>query len=799
VVGETSRHLLFAIRNLTRARKSTVIIVLTLALGIGASSAVFTVVNAVLLEPLPFPNADRLVRVRQTRERATVANVAPVRLEEWNASSSTFEAMMGYTVTDYSDTYGDLPERIRVAGVSPRMMEVWGIVPIAGRGFVTSDHEEGAAPVALISERYWRRRFDADAGVIGTTIRSGDSSAELIGVMPADFAFPDPGVEIWFGNTFSDFLLYRGNAWYTSFGRLKPGVAVEQAQAELRAVQAQLAEQYPDTDREIGVEIESLADATVGAVRPSLWLTFGAVSVLLLIACLNIAALLFARATDRQRDIEIRLALGAPRASIAAQMLVETFALAVPGAGLGLLVANGATIGFRALAPEFPRIDEIALSSSTLLFVGAVVVAVTFLCGLAPAIRSATGVHECSVSASGRSQVSGRHASLWVFVGVQVALSVALLAGAGVLIRSLQALWQVDTGFNSENVLTFRITGSYAEDFDSMVQGVEQMLAELESTPGIEVAATSSPVPGVLSDQSGFQFGAATWTLVEGGVDPEVAIAAEQRVVSSSYFDTMQIPMLAGEQCRRRTGDDMRDIVINEAFASRYLSGLAPVGLHLRSPGGNVVRIVSVVGNAREFGAAREPVPTTYRCFTANAYPPLAFLVRTTGDPMTMVNTVRRTISAVAPSRSVYDVVTLEQRVGNEYSADSLRTALISVFAGAALALVSLGIYGTLSYLVSLRRREVGLRVALGALQQTIVSHYLFKALRVVGIACLAGLVVAYALTRSISSWLFAVSSSDPITLASVIVIVLLVATIAALVPAVRAARIDPMEALRDE
>ena len=797
-IDAARRNVYYALRVLGRAPGLTLTVVLTLALGIGASSAVFTTVNAVLLEPLPFPDADRLASVRQTREPATVANVAPVRLEEWNARNTTFEALMGYTTQDAADTTADVPESIRVAGVSPRLIEVWGIEPILGRRFVATDHEAGAAPVALIGESLWARRFNRDPNVIGRVIGAGDQTAEIVGVMPASFAFPDADVEVWAAATYEPFVLGRANAWFTSFGRLKPGVTVEQAQADLRRVQAALAEQHPDTDRDVGVDVASLHAATVGRVRGSLWLIFGAVSVLLLIACTNIASLLLARAAGRQAQLAMRAALGASKASLAAQMLAETAVLAAAGAGLGLLVAYGATLGFRALAPNFPRLDDLAISNTTLVFTGALVVAVTLLCGLAPAIQNARATSARMVLEASRAQVSRRHSLHWTFVGVQVALSVALLAGAGLLVRSFQELTRVDPGFDATNVLTFRITGSFAESFDSRVQGVERMLTELAALPGVAGTAASSPVPGVLDDGSGFQFGAGEWLLADGS-DPDLRGIAEQRVVSPSYFATMAIPLLAGEPCRRQSGDVIPEIVVNQLFASRFLSGRAPVGAVLQTPGGSQARIVGVTANAREFGLDREPVPTTYNCGTAVAYPPLALLVRTTNDPMSMVNVVRRRLGDIEPQRSIYDVMPLEQRIGNEYSADRLRTAVTALFAGAALLLVSLGMYGTLSYVVSLRRREIGLRVALGAVQSAITSHFVRKAMGVVAVACLAGVALALGVARALSSMLYGISPTDPATLTGVIVLVFVVAGAAALVPAVRASRVDPMTALREE
>ena len=792
------RHVSYACRTIVRTPMHSAAVILTLALGIGASSAVYTAIDAVLLEPLPFPNPDRLVRIRQTRAGVTVANVAPVRLEDWFERSTSFEAMTGYTTQHAAALGDDAPEHIQTANVAPRMVETFGVAPILGRAFQPSDHEAGAAPVALISESLWERRFNRDTGVIGQTIIAGDTTNEIIGVMPTGFAFPAPDVEVWGAYVYADFVLFRGNAWYTSFGRLKPGVSVAEAQADLRRVQAQLAEEYPDFDSEVGVSLEPLHDMTVGGVRASLWLLFGAVSVLLLIACTNIAALLLARATDRDRGAAVRLSLGASRRSIVFQVLTETGVLVVLGAALGLFGAEAAVRAFRALAPEFPRIAELRLSSDVLIYVTFIVIAVTLACGLAPAFRNSRRDAVRRVASGTRSGIASGHTSQWVLVGVQVAMSVALLSGTGLLVRSLQELSRIELGYEPANVLTFRVTGTFTEPLDSRYQTVTRIVDELAVLPGAIGVATSSPVPGVRNDGSGFQYGASTWDSIEGGANGP--IIAERRDVSPSYFETMQIPWLAGEQC---TGSESegREMVVNQAFVRRYMASRPAVGATIRSgdSGTMPLRIRGVVGDAREFGARHAPVPIAYRCFTMFAYPPLAFLVRTAGDPLAQVEAIRAKLAEIEPGRSIYDVMPLTERIGNEYASDRLRTILSTAFAAAALLLVSLGVYGTLSYIVSLRRREVGLRMALGALQGSIVSLYLGKAMRIVVTACIAGLILAFLVSRAVSGVLFGVAPTDPLSLAGAVVLVLGLAAVAALLPAARAASVEPMVVLREE
>jgi putative ABC transport system permease protein len=796
------RNLRHATRALLRAPAFSLTVIVTLALGIGANSAVFSAINAVLLKPLPFPEAGQLVRLRQTLAEGEGNNIAPVRLREWSERNSTFQSMTGYLTQDVADTSGDLPERLRQASVASQFLDVWRVAPALGRGFAPADHEPGAAPVALISDRYWQRRFRSDPSVVGTAIRVGADTFTLVGVLPASFTYPDPTVDVWIPIVYFPYVLQRGSWWLQGYGRLRPGVTVEQAQSDLTVIQAQLGEQFPEQDRNVRVAVSAFKESIVGSARGSLWLVFGAVSVLLLIACTNIAAMLLSRAAQREQEVAVRLALGASRSAIAFRVLTETAVLAVIGAGLGLVLAVGASGALRAFAVGLPRIDELAVDWSIVLYTLAAIVAVTLLCGLAPALRSARSVATARVAQAGRAQVSTRHSLQWLFVGVQVSLSIALLAGAGLLMRSFEELSRVDTGFDANGVLTFRVSGSYGEEFDRMIQGIEGMLDAIRTVPGVESAGTSSPVPGVLNDRSGFQFGAGQFRVVEGGGEVGADAVAEVRVVSAGYFDALQVPLAAGEECRPQRGvaasARVNEVVVNQTFVNRYLRERQAVGLNLAN-GAGTMRIVGVAADARDFGLAREPVATVYTCTTAVAYPPLAFLARTSGDPTALVGAIRQGLKEVEPTRSVYDVQTLEDRMGGEHVQDRLRTLLLVLFGGASLALVCLGIYGTLSYVVSLRRREVGLRVALGAQQANIVGQFLRKAMRVVALACIAGLALSFLFGRALSGMLFGISPSDPVTFSAVLVVVMGVAALAAFLPAFRASRIDPMEALRDE
>ena len=791
------RNVRYSIRTLTRTPGFTVAVVLTLGLGIGANTAVFSAINAVLLRPLSFPDGDRLMQLRQTQERTAETNIAPVRLEDWHRLNSTFEAITGYYAENESETSGDLPEKVKRAFVTARFFDVWGVAPALGRGFTADEHQTGGAAAVVISDRYWHRRFGADPNVAGKSLRIGSTFYPIVGVMPASFLFPDRDVDLWFPARMNAKLAqFRAATWYIGVGRLKPGVTPEQARANLAAVQAQLAEQYPETDRTIGVEVTPLKEVTVSGFRSSLWLLFGAVSVLLLITCTNIAALLLSRAAQRTREIAVRLSLGASRASVAAQLLTETGLLALAGSAVGLLIAAAAASGLRSAAMELPRLDEIALDGRILLYTVAVAVTVTLLCGLLPAIRTARGSLAGASNDAGRRQVSTRNSLQWLLVGTQVALSITLLAGAGLLVRSFQELSRVNRGFDAGRVLTFRVSGNWAEtvDYARLVQRIDGTLEALRALPGVASAATAIFLPGVPAHyESIFQ-------LVEAGSGPEGRAVAEGRFVSPDYFATMGIPVVGGERCSQQSPGGARDVMVNRAFVGRYLAGRPAVGLHLATDNSSSppARIVGVVGDARERGLDRDPGPIAYTCFSAPTPTPY-FLVRTHTDPAALAQAVRLKMKELEPSRAVYDIAPLEERIGDAFTQTRLRTILLVAFALTALSLACVGLYGTLSYVVNLRRREVGLRLALGAARTDIVRQFLMQGLRVAGLASICGLALSIAFTRTLSSMLYGVSPSDPATLAGVITIVLIVASLAALVPATRAALVEPSRALREE
>ncbi|MET1082123.1 MAG: ABC transporter permease, partial [Burkholderiales bacterium] len=795
-VDDVVRNVRYAVRSLARVPGFTTTVVLTLALGIGANTAVFSAIDAILLRPLPFPDGDRLVRILQRNSRSTETPVAPVRLEDWNQLNSTFEGITGFYTEDVSETSADLPEQLRRAYVAPRFFEVWGMTPALGRGFTQSEHQPGGPAAVVISDRYWRRRFAADRDVLGKLVRVAGTTAPIVGVMQPSFRFPDPDVDGWFPRVNDQITRFRQATWYTGIGRLEAGVTLAQAREDLAAVQTRLGEQYPDSDRDITVLLEPLKETIVGRYRASLWLLFGGVTALLLITCTNVAALLLSRATQRRSEVAIRLALGASRTTVAAQLLTETGVLALTGSALGLAVAAIVGAALRSLASDVPRLDEISIDGRLLLYSLASACVVLLLCGLMPVIRTARNPLASTAQDAGRTQVSTRSAIQWLLVGTQVALSVTMLSGAGLLVRSLHELSRVDPGFEPARVLSFRVSGNYAEfgDYARLLKRVDTALEQLRALPGVEASATTFSAPGV---PTGFQV---EFELVEGRGNQGARMVAESRVVSPEYFETLRIPLLEGTLCRRQARD-ATELMVNRAFADRYLAGRPSVsGFHLANPNANVPpgRIAGLVGDVRESGLNQAPGPTVYFCSSAQGPTPY-FLVRTQGDPAAIVQAVRMKLKELEPLRAVYDIAPLETRIGDAFEQDRLRTTLLALFAATALSIACVGLYGTVSYAVSRRRRESALRLALGALRRDIVRQFLTQGLRVAGIACACGLVLSITLARALSGMLYGVSPLDPATLSSVAGIVLVVTTLAALIPAARAAFVQPMRALRED
>jgi putative ABC transport system permease protein len=799
ILDAAKTNLKAAFRFLRKSPSFSIAVILTLALGIGANSAVFSAIDAILLKPLPFPDGDQLVKLGQLRRNAKSPQtfVAPVRLEDWNRLNTTFQAMTGYYTEPESETTGDLPEKVARALVSPRFLQVWGVAPEIGRDFTDQEEHVGGPDVVIISDRYWRNRFGADPQILRRKIRMGTDSHSIVGVMPASFHFPERDVDLWSPIPVdAKVAQIRDATWYMVVGRMKPGVSVEQARANLATVQAELAQQFPKSDAELDVLIEPLKETTVGGVRQSLWILFGSVSLLLLIACTNIVSLLLARATQRRHEIAVRFSLGASRGAIVAQLLTESFVLALTGGALGLLVAWGAPDIFRSLAANLPRIEEIHLDARVILYALACSVLVTLLCGLFPALRGTKRGLSGSLAQSSRTQVSGRNRLQWLLVGVQVGLAVTLLSGAGLLLRSFEALGRVSPGFEFAHVLTLHISAGWGEtaNINGLSQRIDRILDTLRATAGVENAATTMTLPGVPG-----QF-TTDIRILEGEQDPNHKIVAESRFVSHAYFDTMKIPTLAGEGCRENY--DAIQVMVNRSFADTYLQGQMGIGKHIEMIGNSFLKggeIKGVVADARELGLNRAPAPTVYWCWNAPSPDPNYLVLVATDQPMTMAQTLRQKIHEIEPGRSVFDITPLSDHLDDAFAENRMRTVLLAFFAATAISLACVGLYGTLSYSLTLRRREVGLRLALGAARSEILKRVLLEGAGVSALGCIAGTILALAFARTLAGMLYGVTPYDPITLATVVALVLIVAFVASLIPAIRASHVEPMQVLREE
>jgi putative ABC transport system permease protein len=787
-----------AMRFLRRSPSFAAAVILTLGLGIGANSAVFSAIDAVILRPLPYPAGDQLVALWQqdTTHRNGNTFVAPTRLEDWNRMNSTFTAISGYYLDDLSETSGALPEKVTEALVAPRFLDVLQVSPMVGRNFVAQEEHFGGPDAVLISYRFWQRRFHGDPDAVGKKLHVGTFSYSIVGIMPQSFAFPSGDVDMWAPSPpDAPYAQRRDETWFRVIGRMKPGITLHQAHADLATVQSRLGKQFPNPDADLIVESTPLKATVVGDTSRSLWMLYGAVSLLLLIACSNIAALLLARTADREHEISVRFSLGASRRAIVAQLLTEVLVLAMLGSVVGIAVAAGAAHGFHLLAKTVPRASEIGLNWRIALYSLLCAVGTTLLCGLVPAIRGTRRELAHSLAQTSRTQVFTRSPIQWLLVGVQVTLAVTLLTGAGLLVRSLQNLDRVSPGFDATHVLMFQLTGSWAEttNMDSMNRRIDSTLDNLRNLPGVQDAATAGFVPGISSLYQ-IQFA------LDGNVDPNRKIQGDVRTVSQGYFGTMGIPVFEGRACRE--GSTTKDVVVNRSFAAMYLGDTDALGHALGATdptaGGVTTQIVGVAGDAREEGLNVLPMPTVYWCMTAgNPFP--YYLVRTHGDPMAMAETIRRRMHELEPNRSVYGISTLEDSLSDVSLESRLRTLLLAFFAVSAVSLACIGLYGTLNYLGRMRQREVGVRLALGALRGQILLRFLLQGLRVTVLGCIAGIALSVGAGRLLAGMLYGVAAIDPGTWAAVVGLILVVATVASLFPAWRAARVEPVEVLRQE
>lgn len=773
-------------------------VVVTLALGIGANSAIFSAVDAVLLRPLPYSDADRLVAVYErnlARPQATQL-LAPGRLEEWNAQNHTFAGLAASYFENMTDTTGPMPERVAAMRTSPRFFTVLGVAPALGRTPTAEEERFGGPAVAVVSDAFWRTRLDADPAVIGRRLVLGGAAVTVVGVMPPSFQYPTAATEVWVPTRAPQFFLQARSArLYTAFGRLQPGVTPEQAVHDLTAVQTQLGARYPDTDRGWGAAIVPLKEEQVGGVRRSLWLLLAAVTLVLLAACGNVACLLLADATRREREIAVRIALGADRLTVLRQLMTEGLLLAACGGAAGLVVAGVGTNALRTMANQVPRIAAIRLDIRLVWLTLAIAAASTVAFALAPALHMAHVDPAPALAATGPRHSGRRRLLQGMLAAGQMALAVVLLVSAGLLIRSFQRLQAVSPGFDQASVVTFRMSAQWSERPGVVVQRHARTLERLRALAGVEAAALSQLPPASLLIPPG-EFH------IVGRREDEKTFAAA-RSVSAGYFRTLHIPLLTGTTCSEDpAAPPYSSALVTRAFVDRYLPEGDAVGHALTTPGlppGTQATIRGVVGDVRENGVMKAPEPLIYWCGYNGYWPDPYFLVRTTFERPATLNDIRAGLREIEPARAMYAVRPLADLLAESTSQQRVNTILLTLFGAAALALASLGLYGVLSQLVAARQREIGVRLAVGARPADIMRLVLAHAGALTGAGAAIGLAAAFGGAQLMSGLVFGIAPRDPVTFVVAPLLLAIAAVAAAAIPATRAASTDPVHALRAE
>jgi len=804
------QDLRFGLRTLRKNPGFAAVALVTLALGIGANTAIFSVVDAVLLKPLPFPEPDRIVACFQTRPSEGILSngVSYLNYEDWAGRARSFEAIGAIRLHDFTLTGRGEPALVVAATVTSSAFSVFQPHPMIGRALGSPDDAPGAPPVAVLGEHLWRERFGADPLVVGQTVALDERLFTVVGVLPAAFQTPpsSPPAELWTplsqDPVFGDLRQRRAGHYLTIVGRLGRGVPIRRAEAELATIQEGLAKQYPKENEGWGVRLVPLAESLVGGVRTALLILLGAVSLVFLIACANVANLLLARSSARAREVAVRTALGAGRSRLIRQLLTECLVLGAAGGALGLGLAFASMRALRAWLPaDLPRAADVALDARVLAFSVAASLVAAVVFGLAPAFQASSanlsgGLREGSLSAG---ETGGKKRLRDALIVAETALSFILLVGAGLLGRSFVRLQDVGLGFRPQHVLTAGLSlprAQYAKP-EQWIAFYTRLVERLQAQPGVESAAAALPLP-LYGGGLNFQF------QIEGRapVKPGEELSANYTAVTPGYFHAMGIALRDGRFLTESDAASAPKVcLISSTFAKRYFPGESPIGRSLVFGFSESAprQIVGVVGDVRRDGLGVISRPEMYVPFVQDPWWASYLAIRTAGDPMQLASVVRREVRALAPTLPVDGVQPMTQIVYDSVAQPRFRTTLLGLFGAAALLLAVIGIYGVISFNVGRRTREVGIRMALGAGRGDVMLLILKQGLALSGIGLAAGLAGAIVLTRYLSSVLFDVAPIDPATYASVGLLLLAAGVLACLVPARRAMRLDPVEALRQE
>ncbi len=807
-IGTVWQDIRFGVRTLLKSPAFTVVAVVSLALGIGANTAIFSVVNGVLLRPLPYPEPDRIVDVWHTPPQASfpgqrIFSVSPANYLDWKQQSRSFEQMAIYQYAGFSLSNGGEPIRVTGAAVSSDLFSVLRSPVGRGRIFSAEEEQPGRDQVVVLGHGLWQRAFGASPDIVGRTVTLNSRGYTVIGVMPEGFEFPEEA-ELWVPLAWgAEERQTRSIHDYTVVARLKQGVALEQARAEMNTISSRLEQQYPEDNKGWGATVVPLHEDLVGDVRPALLVLFSAVGFVLLIACANVANLMLARGANRRKEIALRIALGATRGRIVRQLLCESVLLAVAGGLMGLLLARwGVQLLVRLSSGSLPHSGEVGIDGWALGFTLLVSVAAGALAGIAPALQfSRNEISETLKQGTGRTGGGAvRQRTRRALVVGEVALSLILLIGAGLMIRSFWELQNVDPGFDTTNTLTLRVGLAPPKYADPQQQLAfhDRVLEQIRALPGVVAAGSTTTLPLTGS-------GSKQPFTVEGRPAPPVAEQplAQTRYVSPDYFRAAGIPLRQGRAFDDRDREGAPQVVvISEAMARRFFPGQNPVGqrltpsFHLKQ---GAREIVGVVGDVKSGGLDVEMAATMYLPYKQSPRPWLSFAVRTVSDPRGFVQPVTRAVYSVDKEQAVTGVRTMDEVLAESLSGRRFNMTLLITFAALALALAAVGVYGVMSYSVMMRRRELGIRMALGASAVDVLRLVLGQGLALTLVGVAVGLAGAYALTRLMASLLYGVTATDFVTFGSVSGLIVIVGLLASFLPARRATKVDPLTALRSE
>jgi len=818
------QDLQYAARQMMKSPGFAVVAILTLALGIGANTAIFSVVNAVLLDPLPYPDANRLVVLFHNKPHFTRGSISYLNFLDWQRYNRSFEAMAAYRWGAAKLTGAGEPENLSGRMVSAGFFEILGVKPSLGRTFTADEDRLGANPTVMISEGLWKRKFASNPHIVGQVIVLDGKPRTIVGVIPSSFHlnqwnFQTSEIYRPVGEYADPHFRERQAAWgMDAIARLKPGVTLKQAAQDMERVNRGLEAAYPDVDAGIKTTIVPLKDEIVGDVRPVLWVLMGAVLFVLLISCVNVANLQLARATARAREFAVRVALGARQGRLIRQVLTESLALSAVGGAFGLMLAYwGAKAAVAAIPDMLPRAENVSLSGPVLIFTFLVSLLAGVIFGLAPALRTSRTDVNSTLNQSGRSLVGSHARAQGIFVTLEMAMALILLVGAGLMIRTLVRLWNVDPGFDARRVIVFNIAPSMSlsrQSPDAIHAALRQTHMAVRTVPGVEYASFDwGAVPMQSDDEEPF------W--VDGMNRPEHvadAPSALRYAVEPNYLKLMRIPLLRGRFFTDADNEHTaRVIVVDESFANRFFPGQNPIGKHVYFPpestdGERTDEIVGVVGHVKQFGLA----PDLANNVEAEYYEPFAQLpdrmipiaaqgvtgfvrAREGIDPESVFPSIRRALTQLDSEMVVDDMHPMQQMVADSIARQRFAMMLFSIFAAGALLLASIGIYGVLSYVVGQRTREIGIRMALGAGKRDVKLAVLRDGAGMTLPGIGMGILISLLLARLMSTLLFGVQPTDIITFVSVAVLLVVVAMVACYVPARRAASLDPMQALRTE